>query len=99
MSNLNGQLFAAIEKGNIDEIATLLKNGTGVNAKDSQGRTVLIKATALSKIHMAIRIAGKWDLEPNIERATKYIKALSSPLYVISLKEKLYMIFNKQNTD
>ena len=51
------------------------------------------------KPDIAIGIAGKGDLPQNIERATKYIKALSSPLYVISLKEKRYRIFNKQNTD
>jgi hypothetical protein len=51
------------------------------------------------KPDIAIGIAGKGDLEPNIERATKYIKALSSPLYVISLKERRYKMFNRQNTD
>ncbi len=35
MSSLNEQLFAAIEKGDVDEVATLLKNGASVNAKDS----------------------------------------------------------------
>ena len=37
-------LFAAIEKGNVDEVATLLKNGASVNAKDSQGRQALMVA-------------------------------------------------------
>lgn len=49
------------------------------------------------KPDIAIGIAGKGDLEPNLERATKYIKALSSPLYVISLKERKYKVFNSVN--
>ena len=49
------------------------------------------------KPDVAIGIAGKGDLEPNLERATKYIKALSSPLYVISLKERKYKVFNSVN--
>ncbi len=36
MSSLNEQLFAAIEPGNVDEVASLLKKGASVNAKDSQ---------------------------------------------------------------
>lgn len=51
------------------------------------------------KPDVAIGIAGKGDLEPNAERAAKYIKALSSPLYVVSLMQKRYRMFNKQNTD
>ena len=51
------------------------------------------------KPDIAIGIAGKGDLESNVERATKYIKALSSPLYVISLKERRYKMFNRQNAD
>ena len=49
------------------------------------------------KPDVAIGIAGKGDLEPNLERATKYIKELSSPLYVISLKERKYRLFNSVN--
>ena len=49
------------------------------------------------KPDVAIGIAGKGDLEPNLERATKYIKALSSPLYVISLKERKCKLFNSVN--
>jgi hypothetical protein len=49
------------------------------------------------KPDIAIGIAGNGDLEPNLERAMKYIKALSSPLYVISLKERKYRVFNKVN--
>ena len=37
------------------------------------------------------------SLKPNLGRATKYIKSLSSPLYVISSKERKYKLFNKQN--
>ena len=51
------------------------------------------------KPDIAIGIVGKGDLEPNSERATKYIKALSLPLYIILLKERKYKLFNKQNTD
>ncbi len=46
---------------------------------------------------IAIGIAGNGDLEPNLERATKYIKALSSSLYVISLKERKYRVFSSMN--
>jgi hypothetical protein len=53
--------------------------------------------TVQIKPDIAIGIAGKGDLEPNLERATKYIKALSSPLYVISLKERKYKVFNNVN--
>ena len=44
MSSLNEQLFAAIESGKVEEVATLLKNGASVDAKDSQGRPALVLA-------------------------------------------------------
>ena len=47
------------------------------------------------KPDVAIGITGKGNLEPNIERATKYIKALSSPLYVVTLKQKDYKLIMK----
>ncbi len=43
----------------------------------------------------AIGIAGLGELKPNVERATKYIKSLSSPLYIISLKQKNYKLIKK----
>ncbi len=42
------------------------------------------------KPDVAIGIAGKGDLEPNIEWAEKYRKYLNSELYIISLRQKLY---------
>lgn len=41
MRSLNEQLFAAIESGNVDEVAALLKNGASVNAKDSHDRIAI----------------------------------------------------------
>ncbi len=62
----------------------------------------LIKWKSFQKIvqikpDIAIGIVGKGNLEPNLERATKYIKALGSPLYVISLKERKYKVFDSVN--
>ena len=48
------------------------------------------------KPDVAIGIAGKGDLEPNIERAEKYRKYLNSELYVISLKQKKYQKIERQ---
>lgn len=42
-----------------------------------------------------IGIAGKGDLETNIERALKYKERLTSPLYVVSLKQRNYKLINK----
>lgn len=39
-----------------------------------------------------IGIAGKGGLEPNIERAQKYITGNNMLLYVISLKERMYKL-------
>ena len=47
------------------------------------------------KPDVAIGIAGKGDLEPNIERALKYKEKLTSPLYVVSLKQRNYKLINK----
>jgi hypothetical protein len=44
------------------------------------------------KPDVAIGIAGLGELKPNVERATKYIKSLSSPLYVVALKYKEYKL-------
>ena len=52
MSRLSEQLFAAIESGKVDEVATLLKNGAKIDTKDAQGRTALIKTASLGKIHI-----------------------------------------------
>ena len=41
------------------------------------------------KPDVAIGIVGKGGMRPNIERAQKYIEALKSPLYVVSLKDRL----------
>ncbi len=49
------------------------------------------------KPDIAIGIAGLGELKPNIERATKYIKSLSSPLYIVSLKYKEYQLVEKQD--
>ncbi|MEM0144122.1 MAG: hypothetical protein QXL94_09345 [Candidatus Parvarchaeum sp.] len=48
------------------------------------------------KPDVAIGIAGKGDLEPNLERAEKYLKYLKSELYVISLKQRKYQKFERQ---
>ena len=47
------------------------------------------------KPDIAIGIAGKGNLEPNIERALKYKEKLTSPLYVVSLKQRNYKLINK----
>ena len=49
------------------------------------------------KPDVAIGIAGKGDLKPNIERAEKYLSYLNSTLYIISLKQRKYQIFEKAN--
>lgn len=60
----------------------------------------LIKWKSFQKIvqikpEVAIAITGNGDLQPNIERAEKYLKYLNSDLYVISLKQKRYKRFEK----
>lgn len=47
------------------------------------------------KPDIAIGIAGLGELKPNLERATKYIKSLSSPLYIVTLKHKEYKLVEK----
>ena len=64
----------------------------------------LIKWKSFQKIvqikpEVAIAIAGNGDLEPNIERAKKYLKRLNSDLYVVSLKQKEYKKFEKQGEE
>ena len=54
----------------------------------------LVKWKSFQKIiqikpDVAIAIAGLGDLEPNVVRARKYLKYLSSELYVISLGQRL----------
>ena len=58
----------------------------------------LIKWKSFQKIvqirpDIAIGITGNGDLSPNLERAGKYLKYLTSDLYVVSLKEKKYHRF------
>ena len=55
----------------------------------------LIKWKSFQKIvqikpEVAIAITGLGSLKPNIERAIKYKPKLTSPLFVISLREKVY---------
>lgn len=57
----------------------------------------LIKWKSFQKIvqikpEIAIAITGNGELEPNIERAQKYLKYLKSPMYVISLRERQYRL-------
>ena len=64
----------------------------------------LVKWKSFNKIvqikpEVAIAIAGNGDLEPNIERAKKYLKRLNSDLYVVSLKQKEYKKFEKQGEE
>ena len=64
----------------------------------------LIKWKSFQKIvqinpEVAIAIAGNGDLQPNIERAKKYLKRLNSDLYVVSLKQKEYKKFEKQGEE
>lgn len=42
------------------------------------------------KPDVAIGVVGLGELKPNLERATKYIKSLSSPLYIVALKQRAY---------
>ena len=61
----------------------------------------LIKWKSFQKIvqikpEAAIAITGDGILEPNAERAEKYLKDLNSDLYVISLKQRKYKKFEKQ---
>lgn len=64
----------------------------------------LIKWKSFQKIvqikpEAAIAITGGGALEPNVERAEKYLKDLNSDLYVISLKQKKYKKFEKQGEE
>ena len=64
----------------------------------------LVKWKSFNKIvqikpEVAIAIAGNGDLQPNIERAKKYLKRLNSDLYVVSLKQKEYKKFEKQGEE
>jgi hypothetical protein len=59
MSSLNEQLFAAIEKGSVEEVAALLKRGASVNAKDKQGWTPLVHAFAEMHIDGAKLLMSK----------------------------------------
>jgi hypothetical protein len=59
----------------------------------------LIKWKSFQKIiqikpDVAIAIAGEGDLEPNIERAERYVKHLKTRLYIISLGQKRYKKFD-----
>ncbi len=47
------------------------------------------------KPDVAVAIAGKGDLEPNTERARKYLNYLNSTLYIISLKQRKYQKFDR----
>ena len=63
----------------------------------------LIKWKSFQKIvqirpEVAIAISGNGDLGPNIERAKKYSKYLNSTLYVVSLRQKRYQKFERQQT-
>ncbi len=58
----------------------------------------LIKWKSFQKIvqikpEVAIAITGDGTLGPNIRRAKKYVKYLSSELYVVSLRQKRYQKF------
>ena len=60
----------------------------------------LIKWKSFQKIvqikpDVAVGITGLGDLEPNMGRGRKYNKVLSSPLYIISLKEKKFYRIDK----
>ena len=64
----------------------------------------LVKWKSFQKIvqikpEVAIAIAGNGDLQPNIERAKKYLKRLNSDLYVVSLKQNEYKKFEKQGVE
>ena len=64
----------------------------------------LVKWKSFQKIvqikpEVAIAIAGNGDLQPNIERAKKYLKRLNSDLYIVSLKQKEYKKFEKQGEE
>ena len=59
----------------------------------------LIKWKSFQKIvqikpETAIAITGSGYMKPNLERAAKYEDKITSPLYVVSLREKLYNIIN-----
>ena len=64
----------------------------------------LVKWKSFQKIvqikpEVAIAIAGNGDLQPNTERAKKYLKRLNSDLYVVSLKQNEYKKFEKQGVE
>ena len=57
----------------------------------------LIKWKSFQKIvqikpEIAIAITGSGYLKPNMERAKRYAKTISAPLYVISLRQKLHQL-------
>ena len=62
----------------------------------------LIKWKSFQKIvqikpDVAIGITGNGNLEPNVERAKKYLKYLNSELYVVSLEQKRYKTLNRSD--
>ena len=61
---------------------------------------VLLKWKSFQKIvqikpEVAIGIVGNGNLEPNMERAKKYLELLKCPLFIISLSEKRYLLIKK----
>ncbi len=78
MVELKDSLFAAIEKGEKGEVARLLKEGANPNAKDAQGRTALMLASAKgnSEIKTLIKSGAKVDAKDEQGR-TALIKAVS----------------------
>ena len=61
----------------------------------------LIKWKSFQKIiqirpNIAIGITGNGDLEPNLERAEKYLECLNSELYIVSLKDKKYQKYKRK---
>lgn len=47
------RLFQAVEKGNLEEVKTLLGQGVSINAKDSLGNSALMKAVDEEEIELA----------------------------------------------
>lgn len=51
--SLELRLFHAVEKGNLDEVKSILAQGVSINAKDSLGNSSLIKAVDDEEVEMA----------------------------------------------
>jgi len=89
-SNRKGRIDLVARKGKL-RVAIEYDHQLSVKYKSFQ-KIVQIKP------EVAIAIAGKGLLEPNVKRANKYKKFLDMPLYVISLRERKYAVLDKMTS-